>query len=375
MRSAEFQGQVVSRFDLALTLRIPHSALRIRFMPMSVQAIAWSPSGAVRIIDQRALPEAQIERDLESAEAVADAIRTLQVRGAPLIGIAAAMGLVAALRVQRGAPRAAFLARLAPLTELLAASRPTAVNLRWALDRMARAAAATPGDGSAIWERLHAEATAIWEEDRAMCRRIGEAGLPLVPDGAKVLTHCNAGALATGGIGTALAPIYLAHDAGRKVHVYVDETRPVLQGARLTAWELTRAGIPCTVIADGAAGALMRQARVDLVLVGADRIAANGDFANKIGTYSLAVLALHHGVPFYCAAPSSTIDPALTDGDGIPIEQRAAEEVKTVAGRPVAPAAAAALNPAFDVTPARYVTGYLTDRGLRQPPFTGEGGA
>src|SRR6266516_4395960 len=336
---------------------------------MSVQAIAWSPSGAVRIVDQRALPEARIERDLESGEAVADAIRTLQVRGAPLIGIAAAMGLVAGTRELRGAPREPFLARMHQLAELLGAARPTAVNLRWALDRMLRVATATPGGGAAVWERLQAEATAIWEEDRAMCRRIGEAGLPLVPDGAKLLTHCNAGALATGGIGTALAPIYLAHDAGRRVEVFVDETRPVLQGARLTAWELVHAGIPCTVIADGAAGSLMRQAKVDLVIVGADRIAANGDFANKIGTYPLAVLALHHGVTFYCAAPSSTIDAALRDGDGIPIEQRSPDEVKTVAGRPVAPAAVAALNPAFDVTPARYVTGFLTDRGLRKPPF------
>ncbi len=338
---------------------------------MSVQAIAWSPSGAVRIVDQRALPEARIERDLESAEAVADAIRTLQVRGAPLIGITAAMGLVAGTRDLRAAPRDRFLAGLDELVRLLGVTRPTAVNLRWALDRMARVAAETPGGwgGAAIWERLQAEATAIWEEDRAMCRRIGEAGLPLVPDGAKVLTHCNAGALATGGIGTALAPIYLAHDAGRRVHVFVDETRPVLQGARLTAWELVHAGIPCTVIADAVSGSLMRQAQVDLVIVGADRIAANGDFANKIGTYSLAVLALHHGVPFYCAAPSTTIDAALADGDGIPIEQRGPEEVKTIAGRPVAPAAAAALNPAFDVTPARYVSAFVTDRGLEQPPF------
>jgi len=337
---------------------------------MPVQAIAWSPSGAVRIVDQRALPEAKIERDLESGEAVADAIRTLQLRGAPLIGIAAAMGLVAGTRELRAASRDRFLARLDELVRLLEATRPTGVNLRWALDRMARVATETPGDwgGSGVWERLQAEATAIWEEDRAMCRRIGEA------DGAKVLTHCNAGALATGGIGTALAPLYLAHDAGRRVHVFVDETRPVLQGARLTAWELVHAGIPCTVIADAVAGSLMRQAQVDLVIVGADRIAANGDFANKIGTYSLAVLALHHGVPFYCAAPSTTIDPALADGDGIPIEQRGPEEVKTVAGRPVAPAAAAALNPAFDVTPARYVTGFVTDRGLEKPPFgDGEG--
>src|SRR6266513_2736623 len=299
----------------ARLFRVPRSTFRVMFRCMSVQAIAWSPSGAVRIIDQRALPEARIERDLESAEAVAEAIRTFQVRGAPLIGIAAAMGLVAGTRELRGAPREQFLGRVAALARLLAATRPTAVNLRWALDRMTRGAATTPGDGAALWERLRAEATAIWEEDRAMCRRIGEAGL--------------------------------------RLHVFVDETRPVLQGARLTAWELSHAGIPCTLIADAAAGSLMRQAKVDLVIVGADRIAANGDFANKIGTYPLAVLALHHGVPFYCAAPSSTIDAALRDGDGIPIEQRSPDEVKTVAGRPDAPAAVAALNLACDVTPAR----------------------
>ena len=339
---------------------------------MSVQAISWTPSGAVRVLDQRTLPDMQIERDLESAEAVADAIRHLEVRGAPLIGIAAAMGLVAGTRELRGSGREAYLARLARLVDVLGATRPTAVNLRWALDRMARVATATPGDGSAIWERLHAEATAIWEEDRAMCRRIGEHGLPLVPDGANVLTHCNAGALATGGIGTALAPIYLAHEQGRKVHVYVDETRPVLQGARLTAWELKHAGIPCTLIPDGAAGALMRQAKVDVVLVGVDRICANGDFANKIGTYGLAVLARHHGVPFYAAGPWSSVDPSLPDGEGIPIEQRAADEVTTIAGRPIAPPGVPALNYAFDVTPARYVTAYLTDRGLVQPPFTAD---
>jgi methylthioribose-1-phosphate isomerase len=327
---------------------------------MSVQAIAWAPSGAVRIVDQRALPEALIHRDLETGAAVVEAIRTLQVRGAPLIGIAAAMGLVAALRPDRGAPREAFLARLAELADQVAAARPTAVNLRWAVDRMVQTGRGTAGDGGTIWDRLKNEASAIWEEDREMCRRIGEHGLPLVPDGAKVLTHCNAGALATGGIGTALAPVYLAHEAGRKVHVYVDETRPLLQGARLTAWELAHAGVPCTVITDSAAASLLRAARVDVILVGADRIAANGDFANKIGTYGLAVLALHHGVPFYCAAPSSTIDPRVPDGDGIPIEQRSPDEVTT---------RAPALNPAFDVTPARYVAGYVTDRGVVRPPF------
>jgi methylthioribose-1-phosphate isomerase len=242
------------------------------------------------------------------------------------------------------------------------------VNLRWALERMSRAAQEAPGDGGAIWDRLQAEAAAIHDEDRAMCRRIGEFGLPLIPAGARVMTHCNAGALATGGIGTALAPVYLAHDAGRHVHVYVGETRPLLQGARLTAWELTEAGIPCTIIADAAAGALLRGAQVDIIVVGADRIAANGDFANKIGTYALAVLAFHHGVPFYCAAPSSTIDPDVATGDGIPIEQRSPEELTTFAGIAIVPAAAV-LNPAFDVTPARYVKGYVTDRGILQPPF------
>src|SRR5258705_1752124 len=314
--------------------------LNATFGGVSVQAISWTPSGAVRVLDQRGLPEAKIERALDSADAVADAMRRLEVRGAPLIGIAAAMGLVAGTRELRGGAREAFLARLARLVDVLGAARPTAVNLRWALDRMARVATSTPGDGSAIWERLHAEATAILEEDRAMCRRIGEHGLPLVPDGVNVLTHCNTGALATGGIGTALAPTYLAHDEGRKVHVYVDETRPVLQGARLTALELMHAGIPCTVIPDAAAGALMRQAKIDVVLVGGDRICATGDFANKIGTYGLAVLARHHGVPFYCAAPWSTVDSSLPEGDLIPIEQRAPAEVTVMAGPTLAAAGA-----------------------------------
>jgi methylthioribose-1-phosphate isomerase len=335
-----------------------------------IQAISWSPSGAVRIIDQRALPDAEITRDLESAEAVAEAIRTLQVRGAPLIGIAAAMGLVAAMREHRTLMRTPFLERLNVHATLLAVSRPTAVNLRWALDRMLRTAESTAGEGSDLWERLRAEAGAIWEEDRAMCRHIGEHGLSILSDGGSVLTHCNTGALATGGIGTALAPIYLAHEQGRRVHVYVDETRPLLQGSRLTAWELLHAGISCTLITDATAATLMRQAKVDTVLVGADRICANGDFANKIGTYGLAVLARHHGVPFYCAAPWSTVDASLAEGDLIPIEQRAPTEVTMMAGRPIAPDGVPALNPAFDVTPARYVTGFITDRGIVQPPFT-----
>jgi methylthioribose-1-phosphate isomerase len=323
----------------------------------------------VRIIDQRALPEAEITRDLETAESVAEAIKQLQVRGAPLIGIAAAMGLVAATRDQQKVGRVDFLSRLKQLATLLENARPTAVNLRWALGRMLRVADATPGDSAALWERLRAEANAIWDEDREMCRRIGECGLTVLKDGADVLTHCNTGALATGGIGTALAPIYLAHEQGRRVHVYVDETRPLLQGSRLTAWELMRAGVPCTLITDGTAATLMQQNKVDVVLVGADRICANGDFANKIGTYGLAVLAQHHGVPFYCAAPWSTVDASLASGELIPIEQRASAEVTVVAGRPIAPNGMAALNPAFDVTPARYVKGFITDRGIVQPPF------
>jgi methylthioribose-1-phosphate isomerase len=336
---------------------------------MSVQAIAWAPSGAVRVVDQRALPETHVTRDLESIAAVADAIATLQVRGAPLIGIAAAMGLVAGLRAERGTSRDVFQERLTAAAARLVATRPTAVNLRWAVDRVVRAANTVAGDGAALWERMHGEATAILEEDRAMCRRIGEHGLPLVPDGAHVLTHCNAGALATGGIGTALAPLYVAHEQGRRVHVYVGETRPLLQGARLTAWELTHAGIPCTVLADGAVASLMRAARLDLAIVGADRIVRNGDFANKIGTYGLAVAARHHGIPFYCAAPSSTVDTSLPDGDAIPVEQRDAAELRVWSGRPVVAPGAEVLNPAFDVTPARYVTSFVTDRGVLSPPF------
>jgi len=335
-----------------------------------IQAISWSPGGAVRILDQRALPEAEITRDLESAEAVADAIKQLQVRGAPLIGIAAAMGLVAGLRDRRTAARAAFLTQATALAALLGDTRPTAVNLRWALQRMLRVAEATAGDGAELWERLRVEAGAIWEEDRAMCRKIGEYGQALLPEGANVLTHCNTGALATGGIGTALAPIYLAHEQGRNIHVYIDETRPLLQGSRLTAWELQHAGVPSTLITDATAATLMRQAKVDIILVGADRICANGDFANKIGTYGLAVLARHHGVPFYCAAPWSTVDVALAEGDLIPIEQRAPLEVTVIAGRSIAPEGTTVLNPAFDVTPARYVTGFITDRGVLQPPFS-----
>lgn len=332
------------------------------FARVRVQTVAWTPTWGLRILDQTALPSREVYVDLETADDVADAIRRLRVRGAPAIGVAAAMGLVAALRGHRGEGREAFVSAAERVAAELRATRPTAVNLGWALDRMLGAARAPAGPGAALWERLRDEAQAIWQEDRDMCRRIGEAGLPLVPPGGAVLTHCNTGALATGGIGTALAPVYLAHGRGTAVSVYVGETRPLGQGARLTAWELRRSGVPCTVIVDAAAGAVFRDARIDVVLVGADRIARNGDTANKIGTYGLAVLAKHHNVPFYVCAPTSTLDSTVESGGAIPIEQRAPDEVPH-------PAGVAVYNPAFDVTPARYVSGYVTDRGILRPPF------
>ncbi|MEJ2215113.1 MAG: S-methyl-5-thioribose-1-phosphate isomerase [Gemmatimonadota bacterium] len=341
---------------------------------MSVQvpaAVRWSADGAaVDLLDQRALPEREVRLRLDSADAVAAAIRDMAVRGAPAIGIAAAMGVVVELGRAVSEDRAAFLQRLDDVCDRLRATRPTAVNLAWALDRLRQRAAAVAGGPRVLAEALHAEAQAILEEDRAMCLRIGEHGLRLLPEGpVGVLTHCNAGALATGGIGTALAPLYLAAERGRTLRVYADETRPLLQGSRLTAWELSRAGIAVTLVADSVAATLMRQGRVDLVLVGADRIAANGDVANKIGTYPLAVLARHHGVPFYVAAPTSTLDRGTATGAAIPIEERDPDEVRRGFGRLTAPADVAVYSPAFDVTPAELVTAIVTDRGVLHPPY------
>lgn len=335
-----------------------------------IEAVRWSPSGdAVRIIDQRLLPGAYIERDLRTVDEVCDAIRTLAVRGAPAIGICGAMGLVAAARAHSAAPTSDFRHHLRDAAARIREARPTAVNLAWAIDRMLRIAASATGSNEALLTRLTREATAILDEDRAMCEAIGEVGAVLLDDGARVLTHCNAGALATGGIGTALAPVYRAVRDGRRVVVYADETRPLLQGSRLTAWELQRAGIPVTVIADSMAASLMALGAIDVVLVGADRIAANGDVANKIGTYGVAVLAHHHGIPFYVAAPSSTIDAATPTGRDIVIEQRGREEVIHPFGTDTAPNGVAVCNPAFDVTPARLVTGIVTDRGLLRGPY------
>ena len=330
------------------------------------QPIAWTPDAAVRILDQTLLPDTEQYLTLETVDAVAEAIRTLRVRGAPLIGIAAAMGVTLALR--RGTPT---LETVCAASALLGATRPTAVNLRWALDRMERRAAAAMASGEDLGRALRDEATAIWDEDRAMCARIGVSGAALIEGDALVLTHCNAGALATGGMGTALAPVYTLHEAGRRVAVVADETRPLLQGSRLTAWELRRAGVPVTVIADGMAASRLRLGDVTCVLVGADRIAANGDVANKIGTYGLALAARAHGVPFYVAAPSSTVDVATPDGATIPIEERAADEVASLGGRRTAPAGVQIWNPAFDVTPAALVTAIITDRGVFAPGDVG----
>jgi len=324
--------------------------------------------GRMELIDQTRLPTEYAVITCRTVEEVREAIKTLRVRGAPAIGVAAAMGVVVGIQ---DAPddEGQVLDAVAETCDYLATSRPTAVNLFWALDRMRRVAGEHRGEGGlAIKEALLAEAKAIRDEDAEMCRRIGDAGQHLITEGCGVLTHCNAGSLATAEYGTALAPLYRAHEAGRRFRVYADETRPLLQGARLTVWELMQAGIDCTLICDNMAGALMRQGKVDLVLVGADRIAAGGDTANKIGTYSVAVLAKHHGIPFYVAAPSSTFDLSLESGDEIPIEQRGADEVTHGFGRQTAPDGCKVYSPAFDVTPAELITGIITERGLIEKP-------
>ena len=338
--------------------------------PRVIEAVRWSPDGsAVRIIDQRRLPSEYVERDLGSIDEVCDAIRTLAVRGAPAIGIAGAMGLVASLVSEREQPPERFAECLTENAARILATRPTAVNLPWAIDRMLARARSSGGTPDALLAALREEATTILAEDRAMCRRIGDYGAALFPPNARVLTHCNAGALATGGIGTALAPVYVAAERGSAVSVFADETRPLLQGSRLTAWELAHAGIPVTVLTDGMAASLMQRGSIDLCIVGADRIAANGDVANKIGTYALAIVARHHGVPFYVAAPTSTIDGGVPDGEAIVIEQRGPDEVRRSFGKLLAPEEARIYNPAFDVTPAALVTAFVTDRGVIRPPY------
>ncbi len=335
-----------------------------------VQAVRWSDNGdAVRIIDQRQLPMREVMRDLRTLDDVCDAIRTLAVRGAPAIGVAGAMGLVVSMGRDVNLGRDAFLVRLRQNAEQIRATRPTAVNLGWALDRMLGAAAQASGDGRAMIASIRRVASEILEEDRAMCRSIGEHGAALIPDGGRVLTHCNTGALATGGMGTALAAVYVAVEQGKRVHVFADETRPLLQGSRLTAWELERAGIPVTVLADGAAASLMRERAIDLCIVGADRIAANGDVANKVGTYHVAIAARYHEIPFYVAAPTSTFDVRTARGADICIEQRDGDEVRCGFGAQTAPPSVDVYNPAFDVTPAGLIAAIVSDRGVHRAPF------
>jgi methylthioribose-1-phosphate isomerase len=319
--------------------------------------------GAVVMIDQRLLPAQEVYLRFTDHREVARAIKDMAIRGAPAIGVAAAYGV--ALGVRNGArqPEA-----FAAVCDELARTRPTAVNLFWAIERMRRAYA-THADALDLADRLLAEARAIDDEDVASCRRMGDLGAELLPQGVRLLTHCNAGALATAGYGTALGVVRSAARMGKLKHVFADETRPYLQGARLTAWELVREGIPTTLIADNMAGFMLSRGEVDAVIVGSDRIAANGDVANKIGTYSVAVLAKENGVPFYVAAPVSTFDLATPDGASIPIEERAADEVTHHGGKRLAPEGVGVRNPAFDVTPARYVTAIICERGVARPPY------
>lgn len=331
-----------------------------------VETIQWTPDGVV-MIDQTKLPREIVYVTCKTYEEVADAIVTMVIRGAPAIGVAAAMGV--AIGVLKADP-ANLDAEFERICSTLARTRPTAVNLFWAIDRMKALYAKLRGRPvEEIRSALVKEAEEVKVEDIAINRAMGSHGASLIPDGKTVLTHCNAGALATAGFGTALGVIRAAIDSGKKIDVFADETRPFLQGARLTAWELQQDGIPTTLITDNMAGYFMRLGRIGCVVVGADRIAANGDVANKVGTYSVAVLAKENGVPFYVAAPVSTLDLTLDSGDRIPIEQRNSREVTEVFGVPVAPEGIAVQNPAFDVTPSRYVTAIITERGVARAPY------
>jgi methylthioribose-1-phosphate isomerase len=334
--------------------------------------IAWQDDEIV-MVDQRKLPADEIYVTCRTVTDVAKAIRNMVIRGAPAIGVCAAMGLALGAARSKATGTKQFTTEFQKNCDLLAETRPTAVNLFWSIERMKRAFSEGALAGESVGDlkaRLRTEADRIHDEDVASCRAIGANGATLVPEQARILTHCNAGALATAGYGTALGVIRGAVEAGRKVRVLADETRPFLQGARLTAWELVKDGIETTVITDNMAGAIMKAGDVDLVVVGADRIAANGDTANKIGTYSVAVLAKEHGIPFYVAAPWSTIDLATRDGDAIPIEERAAREVTHVGSTRLAPEGAHVRNPSFDVTPNKYITAIITERGVYRAPFS-----
>ena len=338
-------------------------------MEEQLRTVWWEP-GAVCLIDQLRLPHEQVTVRCTDVSSVAHAIKAMIVRGAPAIGCTAAYGMALAAVLSTATDAAALLDELEQAKIFLDAQRPTAVNLAWATARvLGRARALAPEGAEAIRVGVLDDAHAVLKEDLAMCHAIGDYGAPLIPARGRVLTHCNAGGLATAGYGTALAPIRTAFSQGRTIHVWVDETRPFLQGARLTAWELHQAGIPLTLITDNMAGFMMRRGEVDCIIVGADRITANGDVANKIGTYSLAVLAQAHGIPFYVAAPFSTIDLNMAHGDLIPIEERSSAEVTHLGGQRIAPEGVVAAHPAFDVTPHGLITAIITEGGVIYPPF------
>lgn len=335
-----------------------------------LKTIEWigESRGYLRLLDQTALPVETVFLDCKTPQEVYAAIQRLSVRGAPAIGVSAAYGVLTGLREVAEADRAGFDKQLKTVCSYLAESRPTAVNLFWALDRMQAVAASEPAlSAEAMRERLFEEARLIEQEDREMCAKMGNYGAELLNSGDGVLTHCNTGALATAGDGTALAVIFAAHLQGKNIHVYADETRPLLQGARLTAWELMQRGVPSTLICDSMAGWVMKEGRIQAVITGADRITANGDAANKIGTYAVSVLAKAHGIPFYVAAPSSTFDLSLDSGDKIPIEQRSSGEIVNGFGKQTAPTGVQTYNPAFDVTPAENITALITEKGVIQP--------
>ena len=337
------------------------------------KTLSWSgdATGKLSLIDQTRLPLHVENIVCNSVEDVWNAIKVLKVRGAPAIGVAAAYGLVTGLQPFRNSSTDQFLSEVERVAANLAGSRPTAVNLFWALNRMTSVATnCHASSAAAIHDRLLAEARLIETEDQAMCSSIGRHGSTLITSGMSILTHCNAGGLATAGDGTALAVMFQAAAEGKNIHVFADETRPLLQGARLTTWELQQRGIPVTLICDNMAAQVMKEGRIQMVITGADRIAANGDSANKIGTYGVAVLAKYHGIPFCVAAPSSTFDLSLADGSGIPIEQRASEEITCGFGTQTAPDNTSVYNPAFDVTPAELITAIITERGIIRSPNT-----
>ncbi|MCS7247395.1 MAG: S-methyl-5-thioribose-1-phosphate isomerase [Anaerolineales bacterium] len=333
------------------------------------RSIEWR-DGALRLLDQRALPKEMVYLELRDYREVAEAIRSMVVRGAPAIGAAAAYGLALAANASKAASVEQLMQDLQAAAEILRASRPTAVNLFWAIDRvLERVSSLSEAKVQTLRQAVLNEAHLIAEEDIQANKQIGYNALPLIPNPAKILHHCNTGSLATVGYGTALGIIRTAHESGKRIHAYLDETRPRLQGARLSAWELNQLGIPHTVIVDGASGFLMKKVGIDLCLVGADRIAANGDTANKIGTYNLAIVAKEHRVPFYVAAPTSTIDMSIPSGEDIPIEIRDRSEIAFVGSEQVLPEGSPVLNYAFDVTPAQYITAIITELGIVYPPF------